>query len=273
MVLSVSMYKLLATDIDDTLIDEDHNLPPVNREILTRLHRHQVRIVFASGRADVSIQKVASAILEPADDEYYIAFNGARVVTAASRTVMSASSIASDAVALVVEYARRHGIYLQGYAQDEFLVEAECEDTRRYAASTGMRFRVVSDLAAALAAGSPKLLCIGDREALEPHRTRIAQISGCAALFSKTRYLEVIRPDVDKGKALRALARKLDIPIAETIAVGDSSNDVSMLRAAGVGIAVANATDEAKQAADVILSSFSHDGVLAEIAERFFPEL
>jgi Cof subfamily protein (haloacid dehalogenase superfamily) len=267
------MYQLLATDIDDTLIDEAHRLPDANRELLARLHDAGVKIVFSSGRADVSIQQVASPILVPADDEYYIAFNGARVVTAASRTVVADLSVSAQSLEAVVRYAREHGLYLQGYDGDSFLVEYECPDTHAYAESTGMEFRVVDDLISALPTGSPKLLCIGDREKLEGHRIAIAEASDCSALFSKTRYLEIVRPDVDKGSALVALAARLRIPIGQTIAVGDSTNDVAMLRAAGLGLAVGNAREEAKAAADVTLSSSASDGVLTEIVEKYFPEL
>ncbi len=268
-----TMYRLLATDIDDTLIDEHQNLPEVNRRVLAALHEHGVRIVFCSGRADVSIQRIASRILEPADDEYYIAFNGARVVTAGSRREIAAGAVSPEAVSAVVAYARRHGLYLQGYEGDEFLLEQVTEHTERYAQATGMTYRCVPDLVEALPRGSSKLLLIGSPEMLEPHALPLERASGCTTFFSKPHYLETVRRHVNKGSALRALAEKLSIPIEQTIAIGDSTNDVAMLEAAGLGLAVHGARREAAAAADIVLKRSASEGVLGEVAERFFAEL
>ncbi|MFW6289016.1 MAG: Cof-type HAD-IIB family hydrolase [Spirochaetota bacterium] len=270
------MYRLIATDIDDTLLAPDGSLPEGNHTALQRLHEAGVVIVFCSGRADISIRGIASRILEPADDEYYISFNGARVVTADSRTVVSRHYVGPDGVRKAAAYAREHGLHIQGYDHDEFVVERESEFVERYARATGTSYRVVNNLADALPDGSPKLLLTDTHEILLEHRRRLneigadAQDEGFVAMFSKPHYLEIVATGVNKGDALERLAATLSIPIESTIALGDGENDIEMITAAGTGLAVANATASARQAADIVLESRGEDAAMAEVARRFF---
>jgi len=270
------MYRLIATDIDDTLLAPDGSLPEGNRDALAKLHEAGVTIVFCSGRADVSIQGVASRILDPEDDEYYISFNGARVVTAKSRSVVTRHYVTHASLALAVGYAREHGLHIQAYEGDEFVVERESEFVEQYAAATRTAHRLVPDLAAELPDGSPKLLINAPHEILLEHRDPLNAIGangpddGFVAMFSKPHYLEIVATGVNKGEALRRLAETLEIPIGQTLAIGDGENDVEMINAAGTGLAVANATASARQAADIVLDSRAEDAAMREVARRFF---
>ncbi len=265
------MYRLLATDIDDTLLATDGSLPEANRDALRKLHTAGIAIVFCSGRADASIRKVAARILEPADDEYLISFNGARVVTADTRRIVAHDYLPVDAVAQVVAYAREHGLHLQAYEGDDFLVERLSDRAEAYAAATDTSFRVVANLVEALPEGSPKLLLIGDHELLAAHRDELQRRGGDVnIMFSKPHYLEIVKAGVNKGSALLRLSEALGIPVNETVAVGDAANDIDMLRAAGVGVAVANAHTEARAAADVVLDTHADEGVMQEVVRRFF---
>ncbi|HUX12000.1 MAG TPA: Cof-type HAD-IIB family hydrolase [Spirochaetia bacterium] len=265
------MYRLLSTDIDDTLLAPDGTLPEANREALRRMHEAGIAIVFCSGRADVSIHGIASTILPLADDEYFISFNGARVVTADTRRIVTRQYLQQPSIASIVAYAKEKGLHVQGYLGDEFLVETLTDTTRTYGASTGTKWRVVDDIAAALPDGSPKLLFIGAHELLVEHRDAISAAAGPAEMmFSKPHYLEIVAAGVNKGTALSRLASTLEIPIEETVAVGDAANDVDMIRAAGLGLAVGDAHQVARDAADIVLDSRASDGVMKEIARRFF---
>jgi hypothetical protein len=294
------MYKLLATDIDDTLLALDGSLPEANRDAIRRLQAAGVVVVFSSGRADISIRSVASEIVELADDEYIISFNGARVVSAKSGTPLVELPLSPEMVAQVMSYTRPRNLLVLGYTGTRFLVEEDGPRAKQYALDTGMDYDVVDDLVVELemAGGSPKLLIIGEHEALAAHLPRLQDLgsadandtapdpavaketaagaaelsprSGWRATFSKPQYLEVVRSGVDKGVALRKLAEHLDIPIEETVAVGDSMNDAEMIRAAGLGLAVGNARSELKAIADSVTERSADEGAIAEVAERFF---
>ena len=93
--------------------------------------------------------------------------------------------------------------------------------------------------------------------------------AGLDVVYSSNRYLEFNAPGVNKGAGLLALAERLGIAPEETMAIGDNSNDVPMLRAAGLGVAVANASDEALEAADYVCEADNNAGGVAEAIERF----
>ena len=98
---------------------------------------------------------------------------------------------------------------------------------------------------------------------LEEYPQQLDAFCSCQA------YLEIIPRGLSKGNALVQLAQRLGIPIENTVAAGDAANDLSMLRAAGAGVAMCNGTDEAKAAADAVTCrDNNHDGI-AEIIEKY----
>ena len=267
------MYRLLATDIDDTILAPDGSLPEANRHALENLHRRGIAVVFSSGRATFSVREVAGRIITLADDEYIIGFNGARVVTAQSDRVLFQQLLPAEMLREVASYAREHDLLVQGYDSEEFIVEKDdprCED---YSEDTGMEYRVVESIADALPGGSAKLLIIDEHENLLGHQKALEKLADGRwdVTFSKPHYLEIVSPGISKGEALRRLAEHLGVPIEETLAVGDSLNDRQMLEAAGLGVAVRNAREELKAIADVVLERTAQEGAIEELAERFFP--
>lgn len=270
------MYRLIACDIDDTILDENGNLPDSNRDALRRLHQRGVAVVLASGRATVSVRIVAEHIYDLTEDTYLLTFNGARVVTAASDTIVYEQFLGPEITAAVAAYARQEQLIIHGFTSHAFLSEARGEPndelSRRYGRGVTMERIVVPDLSAALPEGTPKLLIIGGHDELARHKPRIEAIGSgkLVTTFSKPHYLEILHPEVNKGTGLGHLAEHLGIPIEETIAVGDNLNDVEMLRAAGLGIAVANAHETLKERADVVLSRSAAEGAIEEIEERYF---
>lgn len=270
------MYQLIACDIDDTILDGEGNLPASNRDALRRLHERGVAVVLSSGRATVSVRAVAELVYPLSDDTYLLSFNGARVVTASSDHIIYEQFVGAEVTAEIATYARSESLILHGFSPNAFLTEARGEPadelSRRYGRGVSMERIVVEDLGEALLAGTPKLLIIADHEELLRHRPQIEAIGGgrITTTFSKPHYLEIIHPDVNKGASLRRLADHLGIPIERTIAVGDNLNDMEMIRAAGLGIAVANAHQKLKEATDVVLARSAGEGAIEEVEERFF---
>ena len=268
-------YTLLATDIDDTLLAHDGSIPHDNIRALQALMYDGVTIVFSSGRATNSILRVAQSIVTPTDQVYILAYNGGRLSTALSDTVLWEQLVDPTTIAVLSDYARTHQLHLQGYEGNSFLVEAVATNYRElsqgYASATQMEWEVVEDLARRLPHGSPKMLLIGDQHT-EHHASEIRQRLGAQIEVapSKPGYLEIVPRGVTKGSALTALAQYLGITMEETVAVGDSLNDMEMVKAAGVGVAVANARAELIEVANVLLTRSASEGALWEVAQRFF---
>lgn len=273
------MYRLFASDVDDTLLAGDGSLPEQTRRALQLLHENGVTVVLSSGRATASMKPLAASIIEPSDDEYIISFNGGRVVTALSDQVIFEQPIEQPLLELIARYARQEGLHLQGYDADSFLVE-DCSATvdqlaKTYGASSGLPWRKVPSLAGALPGGSVKLLGIGEHERLLEHQARLNEICAgqCSIMFSKPHYLEIVKTGVSKGLALTMLADKLGIEIDQCVAMGDSTNDIDMIQTAGLGAAVANARQELKEHADLVLSRTNDQAAIVELMQRCFPEI
>lgn len=274
--------RLLALDIDGTLFGEDAVIPPRNARALVSLRERGIAVVLSSGRALVSIRGVAERMFPPRETDYYIAFNGGIVAGNARAEPIWAPTIPAAVVRDIAAYAREQEVVLQGYNDPEFVVERDSGTSRSYAEGTGMAYRVVQDLAGGLPRGTPKLLMIAPHEDLLRHQERLDRLAraGGAAdrpaerrfemTFSKPHYLEIMPPGVTKGAGLRKLCEHLGIPLGETVAVGDSLNDVEMLREAGIGVAVANAGERVKQAADHTTTASAEEAAVAEVIDRFF---
>lgn len=271
--------RLLACDIDGTLLGEDDLIPLANVSALAALRDRGVNVVLSSGRALISIRRIAAQMFAPRETDFYIGFNGALVAGGLGSTPVWREVLAQHIIADVAEYARQYDLVLQGYVGDEFVVEADSQASRAYAAGTAMERRVVDDMTSALGEGSPKLLVIDDHEVLLHHQAAledIARSNGQASTprfittFSKPHFLEIMPAGVTKGEGLRHLCEHLEIPMAQAVAVGDSYNDIEMLQEAGIGVAVANAPAKVKHAADVVSQRSAGEGAVAEVVERFF---
>ena len=273
------MYTLLATDIDDTILAHDGSLPGITRRALGALHRAGVTLVFSSGRATSSLRPVVAKIIEPSDDEYLISYNGGRVTTFLSDRVLFEHTLDTSLVAEIMDLARRSGLHVHGYHEHDFIVERGAHTSEKwiqhYARSTQMSWKYVDDMVSALPGGTVKLLAIGDHEQLLEQQKALRAIAAGRfdTVFSRPNYLELIGPEVNKGKALALLTNHLRVPLESCIAFGDSNNDIEMLETAGLGIAVANARDDLKAAADIVLERSADEAALVELAERYFPHV
>ena len=266
------MYTLLASDIDGTIFDHDGTLPEANERAIRRLHDAGVPVVLSSGRATASMRRIARRLGLVADDTYLIAFNGAVVAPTRDAPPIMTDRLNTAVITELAAYADDAGLHVQGYTDEGFVSNMVNDDARAYAASTKLEYRVTDDLVGALPNGSPKLLAIGRHERLLEHQRNVEALADgrWRTTFSHPSYLEIVGPNVSKGAALHHLAERLGIAMQATVAVGDSLNDIEMIQAAGLGIAVQNARDELKAHAQLITTRNVVEGAIEEVVARAF---
>ena len=188
---------------------------------------------------------------------------------------MSRRPMAREDLYAVFDEARRRGAYAHTYDREQVVIEERCDRSvaQWYCGRTDMTFRVIGDVRRDLAETPVKTLVI-DREdtgVLEDMERWLGErLSGRVDFFrSSPQFLEMVTAGVNKGWAVEELCRRLGIPITDAVAAGDEANDISMLRAAGVGAAMCNGIPAAKEAADYVTQrDNNHDGI-AEVIERF----
>ena len=163
----------------------------------------------------------------------------------------------------VVRFARERGLHVQAYRDDELIVERDRPEAHIYAEHAGMDVHVVDDLDLAMGATTPKLVIVSQPQTLEAILPEVRQrwTGRLNAATSMPQYLEFTSMDTDKASALQFLCRRLGVTQQESVAVGDGRNDASMIRWAGLGVAVEGSPAEVLAAADRTIPGPGRGGI------------
>lgn len=270
------MYQLVATDMDETFLDSDHRVPQANIDAILRMRELGVLVVPASGRAYGSImgslRDLPDACLE---DSYVISYNGGCI----NRVGESEPLVSNRMPFEVVDRLFQHAVFLGDIGMHIYTLSGEVWGWNLTSSELAylhghMELAPFEGASIEFLRDVPLSKCLYVFEDLDLlHELALtmdpALTDGLSTTFSSERYYEFNPTGVDKGSGLRALAERLGIDMADTIACGDSANDMAMLEAAGVGVAVSNATPDASAVADYQARSSCDDGVFAEVLERF----
>lgn len=268
--------KLLFLDLDGTLLNDAKEITVGNQQALKQLLNYGHSVIIATGRPLQSAIKQAHALGLDQPGCYVIAYNGAVIYDFAAKQQLFSQTISLANAIRVFEYVNTQDVHVQTYDEWDVLVEPRCDDdeVRRYCQLIQMDYRVITDIHTDLKEAPVKCLAIDFKEQTKLLRIQrwiqenMSQELDC--FFSCQAYLEIVPIGMNKGKAVQMLSHIMNIPIANTVAVGDAANDISMIEAAGVGVAMANATDEVKAAANAITQcDNNHDGI-AEVVARYF---
>lgn len=270
--------KALFLDLDGTLLNDQKEITPGNRSAIEKALAAGHRVVITTGRPLVSAIEQARRLDLTGPGCYLIAFNGGIIYDLGAKKVIFEKNVPLELVQAVFEEANRRGLHIQTYDERQVLVEPRCDDeaVRRYCSIILMTYSVVPSVAA-LTREPAKLLLIDfqNKAPLEDFQAWVLERYGdkLDSFFSCEQYLEVIPRGMSKGNALLQLAGLLGIPQKNTVAAGDAANDLSMIEAAGVGVAMYNGTEEVKAAADTITTrDNNHDGI-AEVIEKYLFDL
>lgn len=263
-------YRLLALDLDDTLLREDLTISERTRRTLIRAQEDGLTVVLASGRPTGAMERYARDLDLARFGGVLLGFNGAEVTDARTGERLFQQSLSAQDLHELYDLSRVHGLFLQTYRDQEIVTPENNPYTGIEARLTGMAIREVTDFKAYADRPAAKVILLGEPERLKELAPvlRVALGHRMNLAISKPFFLEVTAQGVEKGHSLEFLARRLGIDAAEVMAVGDSGNDLGMLGYAGLGVGMANATAEVKALADHVTGHHEEDGV-AEAVERF----
>jgi Cof subfamily protein (haloacid dehalogenase superfamily) len=170
-----------------------------------------------------------------------------------------------------VRYAKAEHLHVQLYADDNYYCEERNRYSDLYARISGVDPIVVPSLEEQFqTADATKAVIIADAEAASKHFMVLRQRFAGRGYVTRSipEFVEMMNPAVDKGQALNFIARRLNVAIESTMAIGDSWNDEPLLRAAGFAVAMGSAPAQLREAANAVVADCEHDGV-AEAIERF----
>lgn len=258
--------RLVAIDVDDTLLTEELVVPKAAVEAIAAARKGGVRVVLATGRMYASVRPHA---LAAGVDGPIIAYNGGLVRALDGETLQHRPVPLPEALELVA-LAEEHDLCLNVYVDDRLYVRRMDEHASYYVSIAQVPAHVTPDLRAALTAAPTKVLLVADPPVAEAWRLRLAEAYAgrLSVARSKPRFVEITALGVNKGVALAELAAALAIERAEVMAIGDSLNDLAMLEWAGLSVAVGNAVHEVKAKVDYVTAGNAAEGV-TEAFHRF----
>lgn len=269
----MSERKILFTDLDGTLLSDDKTISEKNKEAVKAALKAGHYVTVATGRAVESARHVVRKLGLTLPGCYVIAYNGAVIYDSASDRILTEKKVPMQYVQHLIEKADEAGIYIQAYSNREVLTREHTKELDYYCRRTGMPYKLVPNLLDALIEETNKVLLIelNDKGKLERFQKENMNWSKdkLMSFFSCDEYLEYCPVDTTKGSAISYLCNFLNIPIKNTFAVGDERNDISMLEAAYLGIAMKNAKEEVKSAADAITENDNNHDAIAEIIEKY----
>lgn len=261
-------YRAIALDLDGTLTNHYKVVTPKTREALLQAEAEGVVIILASGRPTYGIEPVAECLELDKRGGYILSYNGGNIVNAKTGEKLFAQFLPDEVIPILYRYAKEKNHALLGYAGNEIITEMPDDQyVKEESRINKMNIRKVENLFEALEPHPTKLLMTGDPADMLKAENELSEILGdrMDIFRSAPFFLELVPKGIDKAKSLLRLLSKINLTPADMIAFGDGYNDLSMLKLAGMGVAMQNAAPEVRAEADYITLSNEEDGVAAAL--------
>ena len=274
--------RMIAMDIDGTLKNSLDQLTPATKEALLTAQASGVRLALASGRPTPGLMDLAHELEMDTHDGLLISYNGARISDCQTGEVFYNNAIDPELAREVLEHLKAFDV-IPMVPHDRYLTVRDVYQPSYNVPGRGtynivqMESRMCNlclqeepDLAAWVSEPVNKILTAGYPEYLQEHYAEMAApFQGrLSSMFTADFYYEFTALNVNKGTALRAALPKMGFALEELMAFGDGENDIPMIEAAGTGVAMANAIDALKAAADEVTLSNDEDGIAAALKKH-----
>jgi Cof subfamily protein (haloacid dehalogenase superfamily) len=260
--------RLIACDIDGTLLNSQHELTSRTEHVLRRAMARGARVVLATGKSFTSSKGLIQHLGLTTPGVYVQGL----VICAADGEVLHSQTLDLDIIQRITTFAEAENLSVLAYSGSRLMMAVKDKELMDILVAhheprpdiVGPLSRVASDLPL------NKLIVSCREEKMPALRKRLREhVDGRAEVVLSTSFLlEILPLGASKGAGLAWLLDYLGVPTDEVLAIGDGENDIEMLRMAAIGVAVANAMPAVKDMADAIVASNNDDGV-AQAVERY----
>ncbi len=270
-------YDMLVLDVDGTLAGSDKQVTENTKKAIIEAQKHGKTVAIASGRSIAGIRKMASDISLEQYGGYVIAYNGTTVVNCKTGECIYNQMLPKEMVKPVYEAAKKAGVGIVVY-NDSTKEMISGNGLNEYisldARACDVTIRETNDFVKAINFPFNKFLLSGQPAYMaEVEKIMDKEFGDRLNVFrSDPFYVELLPRYVDKGVAVEKLAKHLEMPREKVICIGDSYNDMPMLRFAGMGVAMGNAQEEVKEMADYVTASNDEDGIVNVINKFMTPK-
>ncbi len=264
------MIKMVALDLDGTLLTSDKKISPRNEKILKQLHQKGIKVVLCTGRPINAIWKHIEQLGLTNEDDYTITFNGALVIQNVGHQKLFQQGIRKEDLSLLHEYCSEHHYPLDVLDFEQVWPLADLPDSYyEKMLNAGLTFthRDFKDLPEG---DYSKAVMSYDADVLDDAVANLtpAMTAKYHAVRSQPKILEFLDKDMDKHVGLSALLKHYNMTFDNLMSFGDAENDLGMLKAAKVGVVMDNGKPEIKAAGTDVTGNNDDDGV-AQFLEKF----
>lgn len=262
------------SDIDGTLLNDESEITDEMKAALKRITDLGHLFVLTSGRPLPSIleQKVKFGLNNK--NMWAISNNGGLIYDCEHDKYIKEIKLSQELVRKSIDIVKKYGVHVHSYSQSEIIGFEDDEEMKYYRSRIHMPLILTDDVAGFLKDGAYKvqIISLTDKALLERIKVDLIEQIGeyVDVVFTNNYYLEVLPKGINKGDAILFLEEYLSFPHSHTYAGGDADNDIQMLKAAAHGVAMANALDHVKEAADIVTVNDNNHNGLIEIFNKYF---
>ena len=248
----MEQIKIAFFDVDGTLVDmKKKKISPKTVETLQRLRRRGILICMATGRTPVTVPK-----FDGVEFDAYLTFNGSLCYN--STDVMFSNAIPSEDVQKLIRNAAAMGRPVSIATKDRLAANGYDDDLAEYYSFAGIPLEVTDDFNA-VARQEVYQVMLGCRAS--DHQALLQGVAGARITGWWDRAVDVIPANCSKGRGLEKILEYYGIRKEEAIAFGDGNNDLEMLQAVGIGVAMENGSPQLKAVASEVCGHVADDGI------------
>lgn len=262
--MSDMKYKVLALDLDGTLTNSEKKITDRTKESIFKAMEMGVKVVLASGRPVLGIERLAKELRLDEYGGYILAYNGGQIIEYNTGNIISESTVDMSYYYDICECGHKFDVSVLTYNDEGVISE---DETAKYVIKEGYNNTIpvihVDSLYDSVKKTVVKFMVVGEPEELEKALKYMqGKFDGKLNVFlSEPYFMEVTALGIEKASSLERLLNYLNCTREELMAIGDGLNDIPMLKYAGLAVAMDNAYDETKEHADFITKSNNEDGV------------
>lgn len=267
------MYKIIACDLDETLIRTDRTISKEDKEAIQKATALGVKFVPATGRGFNTVDDTLKELgLYEKENEYVISYNGGAITENKGNKLLHFKGIPFELAQELYKRGLNYDVCIHVYTKTNVYAYNYLQEEMDYLAGR-MEVTEIFDDNIDFLKGQDIVKCLNmntDYSYLNKIEEDLKDITkDIDVSYSSNRYIEFNHQGVSKGSGLKSLAKLLGVDIANTIAIGDNFNDLSMIKAAGLGVGVQNTVESMKKECDVITKATYNENAVAEIINKY----
>lgn len=265
-------YKIIVLDLDGTLTNSKKEISQPTLDALIDIQERGYKVVLASGRPTPGVVPLAKKVQLDKFGGYILSYNGAKIIDCRTNEVIFQKTLPLEVISELYNAADKYDVGIISYDTDNVIVGRDIDEYIELEAKiNNIALKKVDNFIEYVNYPVNKCLMTGEHEILLKVQENLKHKynSLLSIYFSEPFFLEIMPQNVDKAQSLIRLLNTIGISSEEMVCCGDGFNDISMIEIAGLGVAMENAQEVVKQAADFITYSNDDDGIL-HVIKKFF---